>query len=151
MSNNPFAQYNIEMPKAYQDKIVSFCATGSVKRSRIRAPFYRQVDFWYAAFLIAVQRRLDPDQERDTYNVTPASILSTNPWRIPHIQASYFVLTQNLSGLAEHKEVFDFACRMANAGIPKLIQLLEEEGDDPMWSFLDEAEVVLAEIKRSAD
>lgn len=146
MSNNPFAQYNIEMPRSYKDKISTFCSTGSVKRSRIRAPFYRQVDFWYAAFLIAVRRGLEPEYERDTYNVTPASILSTNPWRIPHIQAAYLVLTQNSSGLAEKKQVFDFSLAMANAGIPKLIQLLEDDDDDPMWAFLDESEAVLSRL-----
>ena len=151
MSNNPFAQYNIEMPRSYKDKIAMFCSTGSVKRSRIRAPFHRQVDFWYAAFLLAVRNRLSPEQDRDTYNVTPASILSTNPWRIPHIQTAYLVLTQNVSGLAENKRVFDFASGMANAGIPLLIQLLEEDDDDPMWAFLDHAEAVLGEMKRGGD
>lgn len=146
MSNNPFAQYDIEMPRSYKDKIATFCTTGSVKRSKIRAPFYRQVDFWYAAFLIAVKRGLEPVHERDTYKVTPASILSTNAWRVPHIQAAYLVLTQNVSGLAENRKIFDFALSMANAGIPSLIQLLEVDDDDPMWALLDESEVVLETV-----
>lgn len=149
MSNNPFAQYDIEMPRSYKEKISKFCSTGSVKRSKIRAPFHRQVDFWYAGFLMAVRKGLEPVQERDTYKVTPASILSTNPWRVPHIQAAYLVLTKNVSGLSEHRKVFDFAIVMANAGIPALIQLLEADDDDPMWAFLDESEAVLGKTSKA--
>lgn len=140
MAENPFAQYDIDMPLKFRDKILTFCAKGSVSRSRMRAPFKRQVDFWYAAFLMAVKEGTQPEKEAETYKPIQGSILSTDPWRISHIQASYLAMTEDLPGLADSRKVFEFALGMANAGIPLLINLLETDDDEPLWAYLDEAE-----------
>lgn len=141
MSFNPFASYNVVMPSKYQDKIKSFCQTDrSSSGSYQMSPFKRQIDFWYCSFVLAVRKNLEPIDEKDVYNFTPASILSTDEYRITHIQAVYFAINDDLESLADHRKVFNFAIQMANAGIPYLIQILDDSDGKPLWNLLDSLE-----------
>ncbi len=140
MSENPFASYNVELPRTYSEDIKSLCKTGGGKVTYEFAPFARQIDFWYFAFLHAVKNKLDPAQESDTVNITPASILSNDPYRITHIQIAFLGKFHDLSLLSDHRKVFDYALQMANAGIPYILQILKDTDDRPLWSLLDEIE-----------
>ena len=140
MSENPFAGYNVEIPKKYTDEIKKYCQTAGGKVTFEFAPFNRQIDFWYFAFLYSVKKGLEPVTEPDTSNITPASILSSNQYRITHIQLVFLGSTQDIELLANHRKVFDFALHMANAGIPYVLQLLNDQEDRPLWSLLDSVE-----------
>lgn len=136
MSDNPFASYSITSRRKYSENLKSFCQTGGNQVTEMYAPFKRQVDFWYAAFLYAVNNELEPVVESDTVTMTPASILSTDPHRIPHIQLAYFGTYEDIEALAEHKAVFDWAQQMANAGIPRLIAVLQDI-EEPLINYLE--------------
>lgn len=140
MAENPFASYNVEIPKKYAEDVKKYCQTGAGKISYEFAPFKRQVDFWYFSFIVAVNRNLEPVVESDTSNITPASILSSDPERISHIQLAYLGGGNSLTDLANHRGVFDYALSMANAGIPYVLQLLKDPDDKPLWSLLDDTE-----------
>lgn len=140
MADNPFAGYTVEIPKKYADEVKKFCRTAGAKVTYEFAPFPRQVDFWYFSFLFAIGKNLDIAPEKDTSNITPASILSNNPYRITHIQLSYLAHTRDFEKLANHRGVFDYALNMANAGIPYVLQLLNDPDDKPLWSLLDDIE-----------
>ncbi len=140
MSDNPFAGYSITSPKQYSENLKSFCQTAGGQVNEMYAPFKRQVDFWYAAFLFAVNNELEPVVETETVNMTPGSILSTDPYRVPHIQLAHFGTFEDIDALAEHKAVFDWAQQMANAGIPGLIAVLRDL-DEPLMNYLDHLEM----------
>ena len=137
MSDNPFASYQITSPKKYSENLKEFCQSAGSQVNEMYAPFKRQVDFWYAAFLYAVNHELDPVVETETGNMTPASILSTDEFRVPYIQLAHFGVHEDIDALAEHKAVFDWAQQMANAGIPQLITTLKDIDDDPLMTYLD--------------
>lgn len=141
MSDNPFATYNIEIPKKYAEEIKKFCKTGGGKVTYEFAPFNRQVDLWYFAFLYAVRKGLEPVSEKDTSNITPASILSGDSYRIDHIQLAFLGTTNSIELLANHRKVLDYALSMANAGFPHILQLLKDPDDRPLWTILDEIEM----------
>ncbi len=141
MSENPFSGYNIEIPRKYDDQVRRFSATGGGSKTREISPFDRQVDFWFAAFVIAVNKGLAPVEEKDTYNAVSGAILSSDSYRITYIQAVYLAITQDLEGLASHRKVMDFALGMANAGMPILIQILSDTEQRPLWNILDEIEM----------
>lgn len=138
MSDNPFASYQVEVPKKYSDQIKSYCKTGGGKVSYEFAPFERQVDFWYFAFLYAVNKQLNPDETGERSNITPASIFTSDPYRISHIQLAYLAEFENIELLSNYKKVMGYANNMACAGTPYLLQLLGDEDDRPLWALLDE-------------
>ncbi|MEM7357934.1 MAG: hypothetical protein AAF431_02415 [Pseudomonadota bacterium] len=140
MAENPFASYTIEVPKNYAEDIKKYCQTAGGKITHEYAPFERQVDFWYMSFIYAVANKLQPVPEKETRNITPASILSTNAFRITHIQLAFLAHNESIEELANHRRVFEYAMGMANAGIPYLLQILSDQDDKPLWSLLDYVE-----------
>ncbi len=140
MSDNPFASYTIEVPKKYADDIKKFCKTAGGKETYEFTPFARQVDLWYFAFIFAVKKALDPVAEKETSNITAATILSTDNYRISHIQLAYLGATGSIEELASHRKAFDYALTMANAGFPHVLQILKDPDERPLWSVLDEIE-----------
>ena len=140
MSDNPFASYTIEVPKKYADHIKKFCKTAGGKETYEFTPFTRQVDLWYFAFIYAVKKELDPVVEKETSNITPATILSTDSYRISHIQLAFLGATGSIDELADHRKAFDYALSMANAGFPHVLQILKDPDERPLWQILDEIE-----------
>ena len=121
---NPYASYQIDIPKQYQDLVKKYSRSADTKTSPEYAPFERQVDIWFLAFLIAVNCDLDPIREKDRYGAVSAAILDRDPHRISLIQICALGKTKNIEILKESRATFDFALQMANAGFPKLFQIL---------------------------
>ena len=140
MSDNPFSGYNIEIPRKYDEQVKRFCMTSGGNKSRETSPFDRQVDFWFCAFCLAVKMKLSPAVEKDTYNAVSGAILSTDPYRITYLQTVYLAITEDLEGLSNHRKVMDFSLSLANAGIPYLVQILDDTEQKPLWNILDEIE-----------
>ena len=141
--NNPFQSYNIEYPKKYSNPVKSFCKTAGQNESEEYAPFPRQVDLWYFCFLYAVNRNLEPslDKEQST-NITAASILSNDAYRIAHIQLVYLAKTESLVELVNHRAAMDYANQMAAAGMPYVLQLLGDSDDLPINNLNAEIESI---------
>lgn len=137
---NPFASYQLEIPKKYQDSVQKYARTAGKNDSLEHAPFARQVDVWFLSFLVAVNNGLEPVKEKDTYNATPASILDRDPYRISLIQLCALGITKDLEILKEPRKTFDYALQMANAGFPKLFQILNNEDDTPLMSMIEALE-----------
>ncbi len=139
MSSNPFASFNIEIPTKYREAVIKYCRTGGKDKENTPefSPFERQVDMWFTAFLIAVNKELDPMKETDTYKATDATILSTDQKRVSYLQLAVLGLTNDFSIISKDREVFEYCLGLANAGFPYLIQALDDPDERPLWSVLD--------------
>ncbi len=138
MTANPFASFNVEIPKKYQESVKKYCRTDGGEKRYEYSPFERQVDFWFMAFLIATHKHLEPIKEKETYNATTGAIFSTDSKRVIFMQLSILGITKNFDILANDRAVFDHCLRLANAGIPYLLQILIDQSDKPLWSILEE-------------
>ena len=136
MTDNPFATFNITTPRRYTEEIKKYCQTSGGQVTHKYAPFKRQVDFWYLAFLYAVRQGLQPVKET-------ATILTQEPYRVSYIQLSHLGEFQDINLLAEHRVVFEWAISMANAGIPYLLQIVSDTEDTPLDNLLTEVEGIL--------
>ena len=93
MAENPFASFNVEIPKEYHEEVKKFCQTGGAGVNYEFAPFPRMVDFWYFCFMMAVKEGYEPKASGSgSVNITAASILSSDEYRIPHIQMAFLAL-----------------------------------------------------------
>ncbi|MDN7124871.1 hypothetical protein J6I90_08250 [Pseudidiomarina sp. 1APP75-32.1] len=137
---NIFAQYQIDMPKAYQEKIKNFVSTGSQSQSRENAPFDRQIDFWFMALCLAFNKGLTAVKEKETYNAITAEILSRNPYRVTQMQMIALSVSMDPNILLEPKRMLDICVGLANAGIPLLINILSDTEATPLWNIYYELE-----------
>ena len=138
---NPYASFTIEIPKQYQDMVKKYSRSSDSKTSAEYAPFERQVDIWFLAFLIAVNCGLEPVREEgEIYGAVRGDILDRDPYRISLIQICALGKTKNIEILKNPRDSFNYALHMANAGFPKLFQILRDETDTPLYSLFDELE-----------
>ncbi|WP_290653588.1 hypothetical protein [Idiomarina sp.] len=137
---NIFAQYQIEMPKAYQEQIRNFVSTGSQNQSRENSPFDRQIDFWFMALCLAFNKGLTPMKEKNTYNAITAEILNRNPHRVAQMQMIALAETEDPNILLDPKRMLDLCVGLANAGIPMLLKILSETEATPLWNIYYELE-----------
>lgn len=138
--DNIFAQYQIEMPKVYQEKIKTYVSTGGNAESRENTPFDRQIDFWYMALCLAFKEGLTPTKEKDTYNAITAEILSRNSYRVTQMQMIALAATNDTNILLEPKKMLDVCIGLANAGIPMLLNILADTEATPLWNIYYELE-----------
>ena len=138
MSNNPFASFEINIPTKYQDSVKKYCRTGNTDAKAIEAPFDRQIDFWFMAFLIAVNKGLTPVKDSKTYTATTGITFSSDIKRVSFMQLTVLGITEKFEMLSDHRAVFNYCLELANAGIPELIQILSDPDDRPLWSILGE-------------
>lgn len=138
---NPFANYQIAIPKKYSDEVKKFCRQASNDMTEEYTPFNRQVDFWYFAFLYALKEKLLPEAipGNDMSNITAASIL--NNFHVIHIQMAYLATCLDIEKLDEPREIFTYVSNLANAGIPYVLQILKDsEEGKPLFNILDTIE-----------
>jgi len=146
MSINPFTAFPIDIPKKYQEAIKKYCKTGEAREGKLEkwnpefTPFERQIDFWFMAFLTAVNKELDPEKGVDTYTPITGEILSRDAKRADFMRLVVLGRTEDFNILADNKAIFNYCIGLANAGIPHLIQILDDEDDRPLWAILYELE-----------
>lgn len=92
------------------------------------------------AFLIAVNKELDPEKGVDTYTPITGEILSRDVKRADFMRLVVLGRTEDFNILADNKAIFNYCIGLANAGIPHLIQILDDEDDRPLWAILYELE-----------
>lgn len=143
---NPFASYTIAVPKKYSDEIKKFCKQSETKVQGEFTPFNRQVDFWYFAFIYAVQMKLSPDYipNSEMSNITAASILDN--YHINHIQMVYLANYLDIEKLDDSRDIFNYTAALANSGMPHVLQILNDiEEGKPLFNILDYIENLIKE------
>lgn len=134
---NYFANYQIAIPVKYQDKIKKYCRTGGLDVDTFNAPFKRQVDLWFVALCISFKEGLIKEKVKETYNATTAAILSNDSFRVHLMYLIALSDTKDENILTDSKAVFDICSEYANAGIPYLLELLDDPDQKPIWNMFD--------------
>jgi hypothetical protein len=134
---NSFANYQITIPSKYQDKVKKYCRTSGTGVDIFNAPFKRQVDLWFVALCISFKEGLLREKIKDTYNATTAAILSNDQYRIHLMYLIALTDTKDETILTDSKAVFDICSEYANAGIPYVLELLDDPDQKPIWNMYD--------------
>lgn len=138
---NPFSNYQIAIPKQYSEEVKKFCKQSEPRAQGEFTPFNRQVDLWYFAFIYAVKTniKLQHFSTNDVSNITAASILED--YHVKHMQMVYLADNQDIEKLDEAREMFNYVSALANAGIPHVLQILNDiEEGKPLYNLLDTIE-----------
>jgi hypothetical protein len=115
---NPFVRYDLYIAADYHDAI-----TASVDRVDGYKPFKRQVDAWWLALAIGVQR--DYRRELSPSNrvkFMDGTIFGSDPWRITHLQ----LLGLNWFGpeaLSRPSDIVTAANAYANGGFDWIVEV----------------------------
>lgn len=133
---NRYANQDLFIARVHHQRLGGF-----VSRSpQDSQPFARQVDAWWAAIAIGVQRRERIPLQTDQVKFNDGSILSTDPWRITHLEL--LALAEGGDEMLDNPvEVIRMVSEYANAGFPHLLEHLTGQPEPTLNLMMKLSEV----------
>jgi hypothetical protein len=147
-NTNPFLNAEINAPNEFQEFFQRYSQTtgASTVNDFDRKPFPRMVDFWFLAIGVAVKKGLKPLDLSGmaTYKAAEGAAISSPEWRIHALKLVAIGQTGDPSIVTDGRAMMRIANGLAFAGMPHLIETLEENLDDEAFGLCDSLVELLA-------
>lgn len=138
---NPFQKSELSIPEEYHEYFVRYCQTRTdgEKTDIDKSPFRRMVDMWFLAVCVAVHNGLTPVDvtSKKTKKIIDGTIFSSDPWRINALMLMTVGVEERVDVLTEPAEMMKLANNLAIAGLPLVIEMLEDGPSDAIWNLGD--------------
>lgn len=130
---NPFAAMNLVYPVEQRDDYERYCQPGA---SVDRSPFPRMVDLWFAGLSLGAREGLRRElSRRETSNFERGAIFDRDSWRVQVVMLVAIAVVKDVAVVGEPNRMIAIANEVAAAGVPRIVELLQEEELDPIWSL----------------
>jgi len=135
---NPFQAIDINVPVEFHEAFTRYCqrSAGAIID---QSPFPRMVDLWFLSVCVAARVGLDPADitKHDTRKIIDGSILGSDPWRVHTLMLIAVGKTGDVQIVSEPRKMMTLANGLAVAGIPKVIEMLQNGSAEPIWNLSD--------------
>lgn len=140
MSTNPFAGLDIMISDDYRTHFDTYVQRREGKGARpIHQPFARNIDMWFAAICLAVNRGLKPNAPTGKmYKAAEGVVLSSDPWRPTVLTLLAIADAKDAAIIDRPGEMLRIASSYAAVGLPELLAILEERQGDTALDYLSE-------------
>lgn len=144
---NPFVTMEIFAPVEFQEHFRRFSqTTGASSVSELdRKPFPRMVDFWFTALCVAVKKGLRPASfdGAQTYKAIEGPQIASPEWRAHALKLIAIAETGNPEVVKEPRRVLEIANGLAFAGMPHVLEVLNESPDEEIYALSDMLEALI--------
>lgn len=139
--SNPFVNAEVNAPTEFQEYFRRYSQTtgASTVGEYDRKPFPRMVDFWFLAIAVAVKLGLRPVKldGRDTYKAIEGAAIVSPEWRVHALKLIAIGETKDPEVIKDPRRMMEIANGLAFAGMPHLIEILEDHPDDEVFGLSD--------------
>ena len=141
---NPFQAIDINVPVEFHEVFTQYCQTGG-NASIDQSPFPRMVDLWFLSVCVAARLDLEPPNisKYDTRKIIDGSIFGSDPWRVHTLMLIAIGKTGDLQIVSEPRKMMALASGLAVAGLPNVIEMLKDGGEEPIWNLSDAVDTLL--------
>ena len=103
------------------------------------------VDLWFLSVCIAARLDLEPADidKYETRKIIDGSIFSSDPWRVDTLMMIAIGKTGKVEIVSEPRKIITLANGLAVAGLPKVIEMLKDGDDEPIWNLSDAVDALL--------
>ena len=147
---NPFSSLGLIAPETQRGYYDQYCRANIVGRTAKdidQSPFRRRVDLWFAGFSFAARKQLkliDLTKEKTYQFITGGEIFNgEDSWRIEIITLVAIAIENNLEVVQDPRRMMNIANSLAAAGIPYIIEMLNEGNQDAIWNLSDALDKIL--------
>ena len=144
--HNPFAGIPLLYPRDQQPYYHEYCRS-SGGTSVDRSPFRRMVDMWFAGLSLAARYELAPEtlSGRPTSQMVLGNVFDgPDNWRVNAIMLVALQVTNEEEVVGDANRMMTIANGLAAAGIPKVVEMLEEGEQALVWNLSDAFVDILA-------
>lgn len=145
---NPFVTQEIFAPIELQDYFRRYSqSTGASTVSELdRKPFPRMSDFWFLGVCLAARLGLKPvAHQGQMYKAIDGPAIASPEWRADALKLIAIGTTGDASVADDPRRMMEIANGLAFAGIPRLIEILEEDPDHEVFNLSDELAKILTQ------
>ncbi len=145
---NPFQAVDLNVPVELHAAFERYCQTGG-KAIIDQSPFPRMVDLWFLAVCVAARQGLKPAEmdNLDSKKIIDGSIFGSDPWRVHTLMLVAIGISGDVDIVSEPRKMMALVNGLAVAGLPKVIEMLEEGDAEPIWNISDGVEeIIRAEV-----
>lgn len=119
---NPFLNASLRIPERDWPMVEKFTTTQQGQKDPDKTPFRRYVDLWWAGICIGVQEGRRTELSTDQWHrFNDGTVLSTDPWRIIHLQLLAVGIEGDVKILDEPGTIIQMANEYAATGLPVLL------------------------------
>ena len=147
-NDNPFGTSGLVTPDTQLAYYEQYCQTQQPGRANVkRVPFRRKVDMWFAALSVAVHKNLRPQNlqgQKTSQFITGGEIFTGNDtWRIQVLMLIAIAIEDTVEVVTDPRRMMEIANGLAAAGVPHIVRMLQEGGEDPIVNISDALEDLL--------
>ena len=105
------------------------------------------VDFWFAGLSIAARKGLRPVDlaKQQTFKFIEGSIFDRDSWRVQTVMLISIAIEDDVEVLSQPRRMMAIANGLAAAGIPEVVDMLQDGDQDPIWNLSESINSVLQE------
>lgn len=145
---NPFQAIDINVPVSLHEAFTKYCQTGG-NPIIDQSPFPRMVDLWFLSVCVAARLGMEPvdGSKFESRKIIDGSIFGSDPWRVHILMLIAIGKTGDVQIVSEPRKMMSLASNLALAGLPKVIEMLQEGDAEPIWNLSDSIEGLLRKAK----
>ena len=139
--DNPFRNMQIISPIRQRSDYDQYCQRGQARAKADASPFPRKVDLWFAGLSLAARKQLKPidltKKKKNIVNIISGDIFDTDGWQAQAIMLIAIAVEGNLEVVLDPRRMMDIANGLAAAGVPHIVEMLNEGHQKPIWNLSD--------------
>jgi hypothetical protein len=140
MSYNPYQSHELRIPTRHREQVKSYTRsqTESYRRDEVDdRPFERYIDMWFLGLCLAanIGQRTGID---DPHKFHTGVVLTQDPYRIDVIELVAIADTGDPWVIEDSSRVITIANEYAAAGLSRLLSMLREGAEKPIWNLTSE-------------
>lgn|SRR5690606_14276534 len=136
--HNPFVGIDLLAPIRQRQAYDRYCQTGgsSVIDS---CPFPRMVDLWFAGICLAARQGLRPIDltKEETFKFHDGSVFESDSWRVQALMLIAIAVAGRVDIVNEPRRIISLANGLAAAGVPVVVEMIENGNQPPIWNLSD--------------
>ena len=135
---NPFQASDISVPVEFHETFSRYCQRSS-NTVIDQSPFPRMIDLWFLSVCVAARLNLEPSDIRkyETTKIIDGAIFSSDPWRVHMLMLIAISKTKDVQIVSEPRKIITLVSNLAIAGLPKIIEMLQDGDAEPIWNLSD--------------
>ncbi len=145
---NPFQAIDINVPVEFHEAFTRYCQR-SANPVMDQSPFPRMVDLWFLSVCVATRLGLAPADvaTHDTRKIIDGSIFGNDPWRVDTLMLIAIGKTGDIRIVSDPRKMMTLANGLAAAGLPRVIEMLQDGSAEPIWNLSDAVDTLLRKEK----
>ena len=134
---NPFARTELFYPPQQKEVYDLYTQTGG-KKIVDKCPFPRMVDLWFAGISLAIHKKLQPvNLSGENIKFHDGSVFDNDEdrWRVQVLLLIAIAIEDSVDIVSQPRRIIDIANSLAAAGVPHIVVMLRDGGEDEIWNL----------------